>query len=129
MCSQQYHEDQALEFYCEDCKVMICLKCSIVNHNGHLVIDTQKAAQEQKMQMGDILATVKAEILLYENEITIQTELKNKNIAEIMHAEKKMTDTVEELIRDLREHEKKMKQKFRDIYEAEHKQLDWKTWS
>ena len=122
MCSQQYHEDQALEFYCEDCKVMICLKCSIVNHNRHLVTDTQKAAQEQKVQMADILAKVKAEILLYENEITIQTELRNKNIAEIMHAEKKMTDTVEELISDLQEHEKKMKQKFRDIYEAEQKQ-------
>ena len=29
ICSQQYHEDQPLEFYCEDCKVLICLKCSI----------------------------------------------------------------------------------------------------
>lgn len=33
-----------------------------------------------------------------------------------------MTDTVEKLIGDLREHEKKMKDKFRDIYEAEQKQ-------
>ena len=34
----------------------------------------------------------------------------------------KMTSTVEELIRNLREHEKKMKDKFRDIYQAEQKQ-------
>ena len=33
-----------------------------------------------------------------------------------------MTDTLEELIGDLREHEKKMKDKFREIYEAEQKQ-------
>ena len=122
MCSEQYHEDQALEFYCEDCKVLICLKCSIVSHNRHLVTDTQKAAQEHKMQMVEAVAKVKAEILVYENEIKIQTELKNKNIADIMLAEKKMADTVEELIRDLREHEKKMEQKFRNIYEAEQKQ-------
>ena len=32
-----------------------------------------------------------------------------------------MTDTVEKLIRDLREHERKMKDKFREIYEAEQK--------
>ena len=25
MCSQQFHKDQPLEFYCEDCKVLICL--------------------------------------------------------------------------------------------------------
>ena len=122
ICSQQYHEDQALEFYCEDCKVLICLKCSIVSHNRHLVTDTQKAALERKMQMTEAVAKLKAEILLYENEIKKQTELKDKNVTDIMNAEKKMTDSVEEWIRDLREHEKKMKQKFREIYEAEQKQ-------
>ncbi|XP_044164212.1 E3 ubiquitin-protein ligase TRIM71-like [Acropora millepora] len=122
ICSQQYHEDQALDFYCEDCKVLICLKCSIVSHNRHLVTDTRKAALEQKMQMTEALAKLKAEILLYENEIKKQTELKDKNVTDIMNAEKKMTDSVEEWIRDLREHEKKMKQKFREIYEAEQKQ-------
>ena len=122
MCSQQYHEDQQLEFYCEDCKVLICLKCSIVSHNRHLVTDTQKAAQKQKMQMAEAVAKVKAEILVYEKEIKKQTDLKNKNVSDIINAKKKMTETVEEWIRDLREHEKKMKQKFREIYEAEQKQ-------
>ena len=122
VCSQQYHEDQALDFYCEDCKVLICLKCSIVSHNQHLVTDTQKAALEQKMQITEALAKLEAEILLNENEIKKQKELKEKNVTDIMNAEKKMTDSVEEWIRDLREHEQKMKQKFREIYEAEQKQ-------
>ena len=122
LCSEQYHEHQALEFYCEDCKVLICLKCSIVSHSRHLVTDTQKAALEQKMQMTEALVKLKAEILLYEDEIKVQTELKEKNVTDIMNAEKKMTDSVEEWIRNLREHEKKMKQTFRDIYEAEQKQ-------
>ncbi|XP_015762187.1 PREDICTED: E3 ubiquitin-protein ligase TRIM71-like [Acropora digitifera] len=122
MCSQEFHEDQPLEFYCEDCKALICLKCSVVSHNRHLVTDTQKAALEQKMQMTEAVAKLKAEILLYENEIKKQTELKDKNTSDIKNAEKKMTDSVEEWIRNLREHEKKMKDKFREIYEAEQKQ-------
>ena len=93
MCSQQYHEDQPLEFYCEDCKVLVCHKCSVVSHNRHNMTDTQKAAEEQKLQMAEVVAKVKAEILLYEEQIKKQTELKNKNIAEIRNAEKKMTDT------------------------------------
>ncbi|XP_068676206.1 E3 ubiquitin-protein ligase TRIM71-like [Montipora foliosa] len=121
MCSQQYHEDQALEFYCEDCKVLICHKCTVVSHNRHTMTDTQKAAQEQKMQMADAVAKVKAEIVRYESEIKEQTDLRNKNKIEILNEEKKMTDTVEKLIRDLREHERKMKDKFREIYEAEQK--------
>ena len=84
--------------------------------------DIQKAAEGQKLQMAEVVAKAKAEILLYEHQIQKQTELKNQNIADIRNAEKKMTDTVEELIRDLREHEKKMKVKFRDIYETEQKQ-------
>ena len=122
MCSQQYHEDQPMEFYCEDCKVLVCHKCSVVSHNRHNMTDVQKAAKEQKLQMAEVVAKMKTEILFYEDQINKQTELKNKNIADIRNAEKKMTDTVEELIRDLREHETKMKDKFREIYEAEQKQ-------
>ena len=74
MCSQQYHENQPLEFYCEECKVPICHKCSVVSHNRHTITDTQKAAQVQKMQMKDALEKVKAETVIYENKIRKQTE-------------------------------------------------------
>ncbi|XP_068726935.1 E3 ubiquitin-protein ligase TRIM71-like [Montipora capricornis] len=121
MCSQKYHEDQPLEFYCEDCKVLICHKCTVVSHNRHTMTDTQKAAQEQKMQMADAVAKVKAEIVRCESEIQKQSDLKNKTKIEILNEEKKMTDTVEKLIRDLREHERKMKNKFREMNEAEQK--------
>ena len=121
MCSQQYHENQPLEFYCEECKVLICHKCSVVGHNRHTMTDTQKAAQVQKMHMKDVLKKVKAETVIYENEIRKQTELMDKTKNEILSAEKKMTDAVEERIRELREHERVMKAKFAEIYEAQQK--------
>ena len=121
MCSQQYHENQPLEFYCKECKVLICQKCCIVSHNRHTITDTQKAAQVQKMQMMDALEKVKAETVIYEKEIRKQTELMDKNKNEILSAEKKMTDAVEERIRELREHERVMKAKFAEIYEAQQK--------
>ena len=121
MCSQQYHENQPLEFYCEECKVPICHKCSVVSHNRHTMTDTQKAAQVQKMQMMDALEKVKAETIICETNIRKQAELMDKNRNEILSCEKKMTDLVEELIRDLREHERIMKTKFGEIYEAQQK--------
>ena len=121
MCSQQYHENQPLEFYCEECKVLICHKCSVVSHNRHTMTDTQKAAQIQKTQMRGALEKVKAETVIYENEIRKQTELMDKAKNEILSAEKKMTDAVEERIRELREHERVMKAKFAEIYEAQQK--------
>ena len=121
MCSQQYHENQPLEFYCEQCKVPICHKCSVVSHNRHTITDTQKAAQVRKMQMAEAMKKVKAETVLYENEIKKQINLMDKNKNEILSAEKKMTEAVEEMIRDLREHERKMKANLTEIYEAQQK--------
>ena len=121
MCSQQYHENQPLEFYCEQCKVPICHKCSVVSHYRHTMTDTQKAAQVQKMQMAEAMKKVKAETVLYENEIKKQIELMDKNKNEILSAEKKMTEAVEEMIRDLRERERKVKANLTEIYEAQQK--------
>ena len=83
--------------------------------------DTQKAAQVQKMQMMDALEKVKAETVIYEKKGRKQTELMDRNKKEIMSCEKKMTDLVEDLIRDLREHERIMKTKLGEIYEAQQK--------
>ncbi|XP_044170499.1 E3 ubiquitin-protein ligase TRIM71-like [Acropora millepora] len=119
MCSQQNHEDQPLALYCQDCEVLICQKCSVVSHNRHSMTGLKKAAQERSMQMAEAVAKVRAEILVVENKIKMQTELKNKSETVIMNAKKKMNDTVEESVRSLLEHQKKMNDKFRGIDEAE----------
>ena len=85
------------------------------------MIDTQKAAQIQKMQMAEAMAKVKAETVICENQIQKEIDLMDKNKYEILFAEKKMTDAVEELIRDLREHERTMKARLHEIYEAQQK--------
>jgi len=73
------------------------------------------------MQMVDAMAKVTAEMVICEKQIQKQVILMEKNKSEILFAEKKMTDTVEELIRDLREHERTMKAKLHEIYEAQQK--------
>ena len=121
MCSQQYHENQPLEFFCEECKVPICHKCSVVSHNRHAIADTKKAAQVQRIQIEEVVKKVKAKTIIYENGIKKLTKLMDKNKNELLSAEKKMTDAVEEIISDLRKHEKAMKVKFHEIYDAQQK--------
>ena len=64
---------------------------------------------------------VKAETVIYEDEMKKQIDLMDKNKNEILSAEKKMTEAVEEIFRDLREHERKMKANLTEIYEAQQK--------
>ena len=115
MCSQQYHTDQALEYYCEECKVCICHKCSVVSHNRHTMVDMQKAADEQKMQITDALEKVKAEVVIYENQMEKETELMDKSKLEISAAQWKMTQTMDECIRILTEHKSAMNAKFDEM--------------
>ena len=58
--------------------------------------DTQKATQEQKNANGGGCGQSESKFFVYE--IRKQTELKCQNIADIMNEERKMSETVDELI-------------------------------
>ena len=115
MCLQKNHGNEALEYYCQDCHVCICHKCSVVSHNRHTIVDMQQAAEEQKMQMTQVFARVKAQLVDVEGMIREQSELMKKSEEEICVAERMVTETVQEIIRIAREHETAIKTKLEEI--------------
>ncbi|XP_022810448.1 E3 ubiquitin-protein ligase TRIM71-like [Stylophora pistillata] len=121
MCSVQYHQDQPLEYYCKDCYVCTCIKCSVVSHNRHTMVDMQKAADEQKVQIVETLKKVKEEVAIFEKKMKYQTELMNKNKAQISAAREKMNETVDDCIRLLTDHKAMMNAKFDEINQAHQK--------
>ena len=121
MCSEKYHQDQPLEYYCQDCNVCTCIKCSVVSHNHHTMVDMQKAADEQKMQIAEALKKVKAEVVIFENEMKHQMELMDENKTQISAAREKMNETVDNCIRLLTEHKASMNLKFDEINQAHQK--------
>ena len=42
------HPTKELEFYCQVCKLPICTKCSIINHNFHKICEISDTAEEFK---------------------------------------------------------------------------------
>ena len=115
MCAKKYHENEPLDYYCQDCSVCICHKCSMVSHNRHSLVDLQEAAEEQKMQMTQVFARVKEKLVTVESKISQQTELMTKSEEEICAAEENVTKTVQEIIRIVKEHETAVKTKLADI--------------
>ena len=115
MCTKKYHENEPLDYYCQDCSVCICHKCSIVSHNRHSLVDLQEAVEEQKMQMTQVFARVKEKLVIVESKISEQTELMNKSEEEICAAEEKVTKVVQEIIRVAKEHETAVKTKLAEI--------------
>ncbi|XP_022780068.1 E3 ubiquitin-protein ligase TRIM71-like [Stylophora pistillata] len=121
MCSEQYHQDQPLEYYCQDCNVCTCIRCSVVSHNRHTLVDMQKAADEQKMHIHEALKKMEAKVVICENEMKEQTELIHKNKTQISAAREKMNETVNDCIRLLTEHKAMMDVKFDEINQAQQK--------
>ena len=115
MCTKKYHENEPLDYYCRDCSVCICHKCSIVSHNRHTLVDLQEAAEEQKMQMTQVFARVKEHLVIVESKISEQTELMKKIEEEICAAEERVTKTVQEIIRIAKEHETDVKSKLAEM--------------
>ena len=118
MCAEKFHEEELLEYFCEECQVCICLRCGLVNHNRHAIVDVRQAAEEHKMQMMDVMEKVKEKVSAFNMEMKKQNELFEKCKEDILVAQSKVTATVEELVTVLREHETAMITKLHDIYET-----------
>ena len=45
----QDHSDQQLDFYCQQCIIPVCVKCTIINHKDHPVIEVSKQVDINKV--------------------------------------------------------------------------------
>lgn len=126
MCKEKYHEDEAVQYYCQECGVCICHKCSALSHNQHNKMDIQQAAEEKKLQMTEGFQRAKAKLVVVEAKMEEQIELMKKSEDEISATGKEVTAIVEELIRIAREHETAIKNElsvFKESQQSCHESL------
>ena len=119
MCTEKYHQNEVLEYFCQDCKVCICIKCGFVNHNRHTLVDIQQAAEERKIQIAEVIDRAKAQVAVVERKMNRQIQAMKESTHEMLTAGNKVTAIVDELVRTLREHETAMKTKLGQINEAQ----------
>ena len=118
MCREKHHENEPLNYYCQDCKVCICDKCGQTRHTNHTKVDIKQAAEEQKLKMAELVKEMKVDIAEHTTQVEKTTEMLKKNGEKIAAARNKVLTTVEELIRVLKEHEITMVTKL-DVIENE----------
>ena len=125
MCKEKQHENEPLNYYCQNCKVCICDKCGQTRHANHTKVDIKQAAEEQKLKMAELVQEMKVEITEHTTQMEKTTEMLKKNGEKLAAARNKVLTTVEELIRVLKEHEIEMVTKL-DVIENE-QQRDYST--
>ncbi len=118
MCKEKQHENERLDYYCQNCKVCICDKCGQTRHTHHTKVDVVQAADEQKLELEELVQEMKLEIADYEIQVEKTTEFLRKSREKIVAARNNVLTTVEELIRVLKEHEIAMDTKL-DVIEGQ----------
>jgi len=119
MCREKHHENEPLNYYCQECKVCICGKCGQTRHSRHTKVDIQQAADEQKLKLMDVLQEMKVDMSDYEIQMEKTTESLRISRVKIAAARNNVQTTVEELVRVLRKHEAAMVTKLDVLDKAE----------
>jgi len=121
MCREKHHENESLNYYCQNCKVCICDKCGQTRHAYHTKVDIKKAAKKQQLRMAELLQEMKVEIAEQTTQMENATKTLKENVEKIAAARNKVLTTVEELIRVLKEHETAMVTKLNVIENKQHR--------
>ena len=50
-CTCQYHDDQTLDLYCQQCTIPVCIKCSGVSHKDHRVHQVSQQIIQNKEEI------------------------------------------------------------------------------
>ena len=127
MCTQKYHENESLEYFCKDCNTCVCMKCGFVSHSRHTLLDIQQAAEERKVQITKAVDEAKAEIVVVERKMKRQMEFMKKSTDEMFASQNKVTAIVDELVQILREHEAAVKARLIQINEAQQRDHETRT--
>ena len=121
LCEKQYHEKEPLEYYCEDCRVCICLRCGLVGHNKHSLLDIPHVAKQQKMQIAQVVEKMKFQV----SECKQEMEKARQNFEAIQQriksARGKVQATVKEMMRVLKEHEAIVMKELDDLHQTQDK--------
>ena len=54
----ELHLDEQVDIYCEDCRVIICIICCMVEHKTHNTLDIDKMADKFRQQLQDDISIV-----------------------------------------------------------------------
>ena len=122
MCKENYHESEALQYYCVECQIPICHRCGQTRHNQHGRVDLQHAAGDAKKQRRKVIEKAKAQIVVLEAKANEQTGLMNSSKQKLEDTQAKVTESTERLIERLREHETAMKMNLADIHKEQQKE-------
>ena len=105
LCCQE-HAGKEVEFYCTSCSVLVCMKCTIIEHTGHKFEDLTKYAQTWKEDLSQSAQSMPDTITKLDAAIANGKVMTEKVGTQRMSVNDAIRNTFQELHKALDEREK-----------------------
>ena len=69
-CQIKRHENEALKYFCKNCKVAICNACVVTLHEGHVKVILEDGANEHRLTMESLIKSLNKKAEEKRNEIS-----------------------------------------------------------
>ena len=119
----QDHTDEQLDFYCQQCIIPVCVKCTIINHKDHPVtelskqVDINKATVHESIQGFQVAQQQLKKLLITGEEIKEKINARKNEINLIIH---QTFSTLQQL---LHEHEEALLSQSNEVANAKEARL------
>ena len=105
-CPQPYHEREVTRFFCLECQICICQVCINTDHKNHNVDPLEKAADAEKANIMAAVESIEQKKKVCGDAIKTFQKAVVELERNIATAKRKVSQTAEEMIAKVREHER-----------------------
>jgi len=116
------HENK-LKYYCETCEELVCLYCTVKEHNGHNHDTVKKVANKQRSELKDITAPVKGIIKSLSEVHDKITDMGDRIQQQAGEVDKKIDNHYDKLFEKLEEQKEQIKQRLGEIVSQKEKNM------
>ena len=115
--------DEQLKYYCETCKQLICMYCTVKEHNGHNHDTVKKMATKHRNELKDATASVDGMIRDLSGAHGNIDKMKKKIRRQGDEVDKKIDQHYNELVQKLMKQKEQLKQQTHDAVSQKEKAL------
>ncbi|XP_070540310.1 uncharacterized protein [Ptychodera flava] len=120
------HTSTQLDYYCDSCQALTCLKCLVVEHPApeHKVISIDKAFEKYTPQLQGYLTTVEEKIDQFKQAMVKTNKVLNKLEENRKNCESKVNAATEKIRNEVRREGERLLNDLQGMYEPQRKQID-----
>jgi len=118
------HVDKALEIYCHDCRLVICMLCRVTDHSSHRCSDVNEVVDEFRQQMKTDVSGVANDVDKCQEKLQLLTTEKKDFYRQVSKSEEEIREKTKQLKQMVDRHEELVLDELKSIKVKRTKEIE-----